>query len=122
MVMNFMSAVAEIINNNNITIYYIIYYLTDGKTMFLKKYFVSALSNMYITKKTTEVGYEPTPPKWLVPKTSALEHSSILPYNILGIFDLYLKTHTCKNNIKNNSMFKQEIINQDQVIQSFQNY
>ena len=27
----------------------------------------------------TGVGLEPTPPKWLVPKTSALDHSATLP-------------------------------------------
>ena len=27
----------------------------------------------------TEVGFEPTPPKRLVPKTSALDHSATLP-------------------------------------------
>ena len=27
------------------------------------------------------VGFEPTPPKWLVPKTSALDHSATLPYH-----------------------------------------
>ena len=29
------------------------------------------------------VGFEPTPPKWLVPKTSALDHSATLPCDIL---------------------------------------
>ena len=28
------------------------------------------------------VGFEPTPPKWLVPKTSALDHSATLPDHI----------------------------------------
>ena len=28
----------------------------------------------------TGVGFEPTPPKRLVPKTSALDHSATLPY------------------------------------------
>ena len=26
------------------------------------------------------VGFEPTPSKWLVPKTSALDHSATLPH------------------------------------------
>ena len=29
------------------------------------------------------VGFEPTPPKWLVPKTSALDHSATLPYHFV---------------------------------------
>ena len=29
----------------------------------------------------TGVGFEPTPPKRLVPKTSALDHSAKLPYS-----------------------------------------
>ena len=29
------------------------------------------------------VGFEPTPPKWLVPKTSALDHSATLPCDFL---------------------------------------
>ena len=42
--------------------------------------------NIYITAYTTikyilaAVGFEPTPPKRLVPKTSALDHSATLPY------------------------------------------
>jgi hypothetical protein len=30
-------------------------------------------------KKVTEAGFEPAPPKRLVPKTSALDHSAIQP-------------------------------------------
>ena len=30
------------------------------------------------------MGFEPTPPKWLVPKTSALDHSATLPRHNAG--------------------------------------
>ena len=32
-------------------------------------------------KSLAAVGFEPTPPRRLVPKTSALDHSAKLPYN-----------------------------------------
>ena len=32
--------------------------------------------------KMTEVGFEPTPPERLVPKTSALDHSAIQPQRV----------------------------------------
>ena len=31
-------------------------------------------------KVVAAVGFEPTPSKWLVPKTSALDHSATLPH------------------------------------------
>ena len=31
------------------------------------------------------MGFEPTPPKRLVPKTSALDHSATLPYKLYAI-------------------------------------
>ena len=33
----------------------------------------------HINKRVTEVGFEPTPPKRLVPETSALDRSAIQP-------------------------------------------
>ena len=35
------------------------------------------------SKIVTEVGFEPTPPKRLVPKTSALDHSAIQPFDMI---------------------------------------
>ena len=35
--------------------------------------------NFYISKSVAAVGFEPTPPKRLVPKTSALDRSATLP-------------------------------------------
>ena len=44
-----------------------------------------------IQKIVTEVGFEPTPPKRLVPKTSALDHSAIqtLQVTIKNIIIVY---------------------------------
>ena len=38
----------------------------------------------FTAKKLAAVGFEPTPSKWLVPKTSALDHSATLPQNEVG--------------------------------------
>ena len=40
------------------------------------------------TENLTAVGFEPTPPKWLVAKNSALDHSATLSCDI----DLLIKT------------------------------
>jgi hypothetical protein len=37
------------------------------------------LPGHHLAAKVTGVGFEPTPPKRLVPKTSALDHSAIQP-------------------------------------------
>ena len=43
------------------------------------------ISNNYISgesivkKELIVMGFEPTPPKWMVPKTSVLDHSATLP-------------------------------------------
>ena len=50
---------------------------------FLFIFFLSSLSknqNINSRKKVTDVGFEPTPPKRLVPKTSALDHSANQSY------------------------------------------
>ena len=48
-----------------------------GTIFFLKKENLNQNKNGEIL---TEVGFEPTPPKRLVPKTSALDHSAIQSY------------------------------------------
>ena len=40
-------------------------------------------SMYHFGKMVTEVGFEPTPPKRLVPKTSALDHSANQSYPVL---------------------------------------
>ena len=53
-------------------------------------------------KPVAAVGFEPTPPKRLVPKTSALDRSAILPHSSLGrearltdrhLIDIYLSIY-----------------------------
>ncbi|KAK6758496.1 hypothetical protein RB195_015986 [Necator americanus] len=55
-------------------------------------------------KQLTREGFEPTPPKGLVPKTSALDRSAISPHNILvegsssnGIPRFSTVPHACQN-------------------------
>jgi hypothetical protein len=40
------------------------------------------------TKGLAAVGFEPTPPKRLVPKTSALDHSATLPIEYLQLMQI----------------------------------
>ena len=42
-------------------------------------FFLRCGHDIDIFKKVTDVGFEPTHPKILVPKTSALDHSAIQP-------------------------------------------
>ncbi|KAK6758499.1 hypothetical protein RB195_015989 [Necator americanus] len=54
-------------------------------------------------KQLTRVGFEPTPPKGLVPKTSALDRSAISPYILVegsssnGIPRFSTVPHACQN-------------------------
>ena len=58
-------------------------YLIISKTL---NTFFGILNLIYITKYfLAVVGFEPTPPKRLVPKTSALDHSATLPYKLHAI-------------------------------------
>ena len=41
---------------------------------------LTTLTHVGYAKMVTGVGFEPTPPKRLVPKTSALDHSAIQPH------------------------------------------
>ncbi len=51
-----------------------------------------------VVKIMIEVGFEPTPPKRLVPKTSALDHSAIQPrYTFISIYILYVHAHGIKS-------------------------
>ena len=54
--------------------------LTRGGQNYWTKWWYQLFSP-FSTGKTRliVVGFEPTPPKWLVPKTSALDHSATLP-------------------------------------------
>ena len=56
--------------------------LTRGGQNYWTKWWYQLFSP-FSTGKTRliVVGFEPTPPKWLVPKTSALDHSATLPYH-----------------------------------------
>ncbi len=58
--------------------------LTRGGQNYWTKWWYQLFSP-FSTGKTRliVVGFEPTPPKWLVPKTSALDHSATLPYHFL---------------------------------------
>ena len=58
--------------------------LTRGGQNYWTKWWYQLFSP-FSTGKTRliVVGFEPTPPKWLVPKTSALDHSATLPYHLL---------------------------------------
>ena len=52
-------------------------------TQFVKE--VLTNRSLYKKKQVAAVGFEPTPPKRLVPKTSALDHSATLPNIIPSI-------------------------------------
>ena len=58
--------------------------LTRGGQNYWTKWWYQLFSP-FSTGKTRliVVGFEPTPPKWLVPKTSALDHSATLPYHFI---------------------------------------
>ena len=62
--------------------------------------------NISMTKSTKKnlaaVGFEPTPPKRLVPKTSALDRSATLPsqFSTFRLFILYLFIHLHCTRIK----------------------
>ena len=50
----------------------------EKRAQFVKK--VLANRSLYKKEQLVAVGFEPTPLKRLVPKTSALDHSATLPY------------------------------------------
>ena len=54
----------------------------------IRKFVYSHLATIYVIASVTEMGFEPMPPKWLVPETSALDHSAILPLLLVTNFTL----------------------------------
>ena len=58
--------------------------LTVGNAFCMFRWWYGSFSGfLYGLKRLIVVGFEPTPPKWLVPKTSALDHSATLPCRTL---------------------------------------
>ena len=49
--------------------------------------------SLYKKEQLAAVGFEPTPPKRLVPKTSALDHSATLPYIPILVSQKQLISH-----------------------------
>ena len=52
----------------------------------------------------TGAGFEPAPPKWLVPETSALDHSAILPLYPRSIFHNLSDTYCVFTHLKSCSV------------------
>ena len=48
---------------------------------------IELIPHIMALAKLTGVGFEPTPPERLVPKTSALDHSAIQPQRVESYFE-----------------------------------